>query len=307
MPSISGNDVNGLGETAPRRPSVVYWAPNPADIAHGRMQQWFYTVDPGLPAFRDEREKRRAAIAAPLPDLALDRVSLSAEAWRKELNSFVDTEVCDMIGAAELDEAWLFEGHKADWRNVIMMGFQHDYAEIEKAPDPHAGAEVMRQYSRAAIAAKILAGAMRRKGWDAEPVTGPMTGALALIPAAIAAGFGELGKHGSIINPDFGSSFRLSAVLTDAPVPLSAPRDHGVDDFCAACRICEDACPPEAIAPKKKTVRGIEKWYVDFDRCLPFFNETQGCAICIAVCPWSRPGIGLNLAAKLERRARRSG
>ena len=28
----------------------------------------------------------------------------------------------------------------------------------------------------------------------------------------------------------------------------------------------------------------------------PFFNQTHGCAICIAVCPWSRPGIGLALA-----------
>ena len=54
-----------------------------------------------------------------------------------------------------------------------------------------------------------------------------------------------------------------------------------------------------------KTVRGVEKWYVDFDKCLPFFNQTRGCAICIAVCPWSRPGVGLNLAAKLARRAER--
>ena len=36
-----------------------------------------------------------------------------------------------------------------------------------------------------------------------------------------------------------------------------------------------------------------------------FFNQTNGCAICIAVCPWSRPGVGMNLAAKLARRADR--
>ncbi len=71
------------------------------------------------------------------------------------------------------------------------------------------------------------------------------------------------------------------------------------------CRVCEYACPPEAIGPVKQMVRGNERWYVDFDRCLPFFNETYGCAICIAVCPWSRPGVGQNLAAKLARRADR--
>ena len=65
------------------------------------------------------------------------------------------------------------------------------------------------------------------------------------------------------------------------------------------------ACPPEALFDTKQTVRGVEKWYVDFDRCLPFFNQTNGCAICIAVCPWSRPGVGPNLAGKLARRRER--
>ncbi|NBT31476.1 MAG: 4Fe-4S dicluster domain-containing protein, partial [Rhodobacteraceae bacterium] len=92
-------------------------------------------------------------------------------------------------------------------------------------------------------------------------------------------------------------------VLTDAPIATTPKQDHGVDGFCQACKICEDACPPFAINSEKKMVRGDEKWYVDFDKCLPFFNEHQGCAICIAVCPWSRPGVGLNLAAKLARRA----
>jgi len=60
-----------------------------------------------------------------------------------------------------------------------------------------------------------------------------------------------------------------------------------------------------ALSPGKQRVRGATKWYVDFDKCLPFFNQTNGCAICIAVCPWSHPGVGLNLAAKLARRSQR--
>ena len=188
----------------------------------------------------------------------------------------------------------------------IMLGVLHDYEAIAKAPEVEAGLEVVDQYIRAARAAKTVAGWMRTKGWEAEAVTGPMTGALAMIPPALACGFGELGKHGSIINPEFGASFRLSAVLTDAPFAATTARAHGVDDFCQSCRICEDACPPEALSAEKKTVRGVEKWYVDFDKCLPFFNQTHGCAICIAVCPWSRPGVGLNIAAKLARRSERS-
>lgn len=186
-----------------------------------------------------------------------------------------------------------------------MLGVQHDYDAISTAPEVTAGLEVMNQYGRAALAAKTVAGWIRSQGWDAEPVTGPSTGALAMIPAAIACGFGELGKHGSIINPALGSSFRLSAVLTDAPFATTPKLDHGIDEFCSNCRVCEDACPPEALFSEKQTVRGDAKWYVDFDKCLPFFNESHGCAICIAVCPWSRPGVGLNLAAKLARRSDR--
>jgi len=126
-----------------------------------------------------------------------------------------------------------------------------------------------------------------------------------MIPHAIEAGFGELGKHGSIINKDYGSSFRLAAVLTDVPL-IPTPRDsYGVDDFCSRCQVCANACPPDAILPEKTMVRGEMKWYVDFDKCIPFFNEHSGCAICIAVCPWSIPGRGPRIVEQLQRRAAR--
>ncbi|MEO0653904.1 MAG: 4Fe-4S dicluster domain-containing protein [Pseudomonadota bacterium] len=304
-PDISGNAINGLGESTPRRPRTVYWALDPDEIAHGGMQRWFFTVDPGDPAFGRERARRRAILDAPLPEVAGTVVERSPADWTAALDTFVASGLCDKVGVTRLSQDWIFEGYEAPWETVIVAGFQHDYDAISQAPAPGAGAEVMRQYSRAAGAAKEIAGWLRHQGWDAEAVTGPMSGALAMIPAALAAGFGELGKHGSIINPEFGASFRLSAVMTNAPFAVTAPLDHGIDAFCQNCRICEDACPPEALAPDKQTVRGVQKWYVDFDKCLPFFNQTQGCAICIAVCPWSRPGVGLNLAEKLARRAER--
>ena len=33
-PGVSGNDINGLGETEMRLPKMVYWAPGPDDIPH---------------------------------------------------------------------------------------------------------------------------------------------------------------------------------------------------------------------------------------------------------------------------------
>lgn len=304
-PSLSGNSVNGLGETEPRQARPVYWSKDTSQIAHGPLQEWFFTVDPGIPDFAEARTERHAIHAAALPPVAPGRATRSPEAWTKALTRFVQEGTCEKIGVAEMDPAWVYEGQNIRQSRVIMVGVQHAYPEIAKAPQPQAGAEVMRQYNRAAAASKAVAGWLHREGWAAEPVMGPMTGELVMIPAALACGFGELGKHGSIIDRDLGASFRLAAILTDAPFAPTPPQSHGIDDFCQNCRICEDACPPDALSPVKQTVRGVEKWYVDFDRCLPFFNETQGCAICIAVCPWSRPGVGPNLAEKLARRANR--
>ena len=304
-PDLSGNTVNGLGETEFRRPRMVYWAPDPGTIPHGPLQLYFLERSADVPEFANRRAKRQKVLDAPLPPVAGKRTDRDPLDWTETLNEFVSAGDCEMTGVAEMNSDWVFDGQHISYSRVIVLGVQHDYNEIGKAPEPAAGLEVMTQYTRAAAAAKTIAGWLHDHGWDAEPVTGPMTGALTLIPPALACGFGELGKHGSIINPEFGASFRLSAVLTDAPFAPTPEREHGIDAFCSNCRICQDACPPEALFSEKQTVRGARKWYVDFDKCLPFFNETHGCAICIAVCPWSRPGVGPNLAAKLARKRER--
>lgn len=62
------------------------------------------------------------------------------------------------------------------------------------------------------------------------------------------------------------------------------------------------AVPPSAISDEKRLVRGQVKWYVDFDKCIPYFGEALGCAICLSRCPWSRPGNAENIIRKLARR-----
>jgi epoxyqueuosine reductase len=302
-PAISGNAINGLGEAIPRQPSVVYWAPDPDTIPHGAMQRWFYDVDPDNSHLRRAREERAKLLSTAMPDVTGEPVDRRPEEWNASLAELAERANFDMWGVARMNPQWVYRGQEVTQQNIIVLGFAHDYEQIATAPEATAGAEVVRQYGRAAAAAKLITGWLREQGWDAEPLTGPMTSKVMMVPPAIAAGFGELGKHGSIINAEFGSSFRLSAVLTDAPFAPTPQRAFEVDSFCVNCRVCENACPPEAISSYKQMVRGVEKWYVDFDKCLPFFNQTHGCAICIAVCPWSRPGIGLALADKLSRRA----
>ena len=305
LPQITGAEINGLNEPHARRPKMVFWAPDPDQIEFGQVQKWFYKQEPADPELMQERARRKEILDAPLPPLADKPANLAPEEWTSALDKFVESGECERVGVARMRPEWVFQHHKTNFKNVIMLGVQHNYDLLKTAPDLVAGADVTRQYGRAARAAKNVAGWLRELGWDAKPVTGPMVGEILMIPPALECGFGELGKHGSLINPEFGSGFRLGAVLTNAPFATTPQREFGIDDFCSRCRVCEDACPPFAITPDKQTVRGESKWYVDFDKCIPFFAETSGCAICIAVCPWTIPGVGENLVVKLARRAKR--
>ena len=301
MPEVSGNAVNGLGEAVRRRPRLVYWAPDPDTIPHGAVQRWFYTRNAD-PAFAAERAARAAVAAEPLPDVAPSPAPGGPADWAARIKAEGLRLGAEDVGIARLDPDWLYEGAAARGRFVIVVAVAMDWATMQRAPEVPAGVEVVRQYTRGMRIVKALAGWLRRQGHRAEAEPGPMTGSLTLIPAAMAAGMGELGKHGSLIHRRLGSMFRLAAVLTDLALEPDTPDSFGADAFCTHCRICSDHCPPDAIFRTKQTVRGEVKWYVDFDRCLPFFNETAGCAICLAVCPFSHPDRGPRLAAKLDRR-----
>ena len=40
LPDVKGNAINGLGEAEVRRPRMVWWAPDPDQIAHADAQRW---------------------------------------------------------------------------------------------------------------------------------------------------------------------------------------------------------------------------------------------------------------------------
>ena len=305
VPETSGNTINGVGEEGFRRASPIYWH-DPDTLVHGELQKWFYTQDPENVAIAKAREAREKFLDIEVPPVSSEPLDQSAEAWSSDLRAFAATLDMELFGITALQEKWLFERHNLSQKWIIMIGVAHDYDQIKHAPEDLAGAEVIRQYGRGTKAAKDIATWIRERGRDAVPHGGPMAGSLLLIPPAIECGFGELGKHGSIINREFGSSFRLACVLTDIPLVATEKETYGVDDFCSRCQVCANECPPEAILPEKNWVRGEQKWYVDFDKCIPFFNENYGCAICIAVCPWSIPGRGPRIVEQLARRAARN-
>ncbi len=309
FPEMSGNDINGLGEKEVRRASPFFWHP-PDRQTHGALQKevtdyhrqsdavrkWFSSDPPG----------GRGPEAVPQSE---EKVSKPPAEWSGIVKQFTLANESDLVGIAEIDPTWIYEGYELDEPRVIIIGVAMDYAELAEAPssfdNPRAAVVVAKEYNRAARACRELRNFILSQGYFAKAYPGPYATALNFLPAAIAAGLGELGKHGSLINREYGSSFRLSAVTTDMPLVTDSPDEFGADDFCMRCQACSNACPPNAIVDEKRMVRGVEKWYVNFDKCIPYFGEALGCALCLAICPWSRPGNSANLIQKLQKRQSR--
>ncbi len=299
----SGNAINGLGETEQRRPSPFFWHP-PDKHPWGGLQI----------AARESSRRCPGAAAAfqaaycypELVPVATQRADAPAHEWTEAVQSFALAHEADALGIASMDPLYVFEGYDIEEPWVIVLGLAHNYERLKEVPSDETNGvgvcDVGDQYARGTRASYALANWIREKGYKANPYPGPMAGALALIPAAIAAGLGELGKHGSLISRHFGSGVRLAGVTTDMPLIPSGRDRFGADEFCSACQICTQACPPAAISQHKQMVRGVERWYVDFDKCIPFFAEAASCGICIAECPWTRPAVRPKLLETMARR-----
>jgi len=306
-PRIRGNTINGLGERTPRRPHPVYHfreTPN-VKLPFKWVQQLFYSRMTRAPAFHHRIEERRNNILKPLAPIAAQIQHGTPESWTHKVKEFGLSHEADFVGITRMRQDWVYEGFEIKEPWIIIEAVKQDFEKIKTAPAHATNEEVLDQYNRAHRANYALATWIRAQGYYAERYKGFMGTPLAMIPAAIEAGFGQLGKHGSLMHRRFGPNFRLGYVLTDMPLLEDRQDDVPVDDFCASCQVCTRACPTGAISDTKQWVRGVEKWYVDFDKCVPFFNDTFGCNICIAVCPFARPGAAEPLFQKLQMRRQR--
>ena len=158
----------------------------------------------------------------------------------------------DLVGIAPLDRRWIFS--RAWWadgthkeivfdsveepaetedqlvipekmRWVIVMGTRMDPDLIRYTPSPVGCAETRITYSRMGLQVAGVAEFLRGIGYQAIP---SINGLGLSIPMAIDAGFGEQGRNGKLITPEFGPSVRLSKVLTDLPLVRDNPMHFGV-------------------------------------------------------------------------------
>ena len=300
---VSGNPINGLGETTPRRPSPFFWHP-PDQHPFGELQIVARKSSRNCPG---SPEAFQAAYNYPeLIPVAAVRNDAPAGQLANDVRAFALAHEADDLGIAPMDPLYAFEGYTINEASVIVLALAHNYERLKEVPSDETNGvgvvDVGDQYARGTRSSYALANWIRSQGYIANPYPGPSAGALLLIPPAIASGLGELGKHGSLISRKFGSGVRLAGVTTDMPLVATSPGRFGADEFCSTCQVCTNACPPGAISEQKQLVRGVERWYVDFDKCIPFFAEAASCGICIAECQWTRPGVRPKLLATMARR-----
>jgi len=238
--------------------------------------------------------------------VAAEQRNASAEEFAAETTEFALAREAGGVGIAPMDPLYVFEGYTIDEPWVIVLALAPNYERLKEVPSDETNGigvtEIGEQYARGTRVSFALANWIRSQGYNAQAYPGPSASALLLIPPAIASGLGELGKHGSLINRHYGSGLRLAGVTTDMPLVATKPDRFGADEFCSSCQVCTNACPPAAINEEKQMVRGVERWYVDFDKCIPFFTESASCGICIAECPWTRPSVRPKLLTTMARR-----
>jgi reductive dehalogenase len=209
----------------------------------------------------------------------------------------------DLVGITELDPRWTYS-HRGmvlamggeEWGQEIRVG--HRYAivfaqemsrdMIGPAPHTSSAVESMHRYVDGAVIANQVAGYVANLGYSATANHLSHYDCV-LVPLAVDAGMGEIGRLGYLMTKEFGPRQRLSAVTTDLPLVPDEPVDIGVHDFCRICRKCAACCPSQSI-PKgdPEEVNGSLRWKLNEMTCFDYWGKVgTDCNVCMRVCPWS--------------------
>ena len=191
----------------------------------------------------------------------------------------------DQVGCCALSPIMIDQGYDMPHKNVISIIMREDYANVLEGSRA-IKAETYTVYVRLAEIATELASRIRAMGFPAWAHHNGVT-QIQAIPTMHHCGIGELGRHGSLINPEFSANFRPSFVTTDLPLVSDAPLEFGVQEYCEACNLCRNNCPGDAIATDHIMTEGVKRWRIEMEKCYPYSRLHEAyCHICVDVCPY---------------------
>src|ERR1700722_1244278 len=128
---VSGNPINGLGETTPRKPSPFFWHP-PDQHPYGELQIVARKSSRGCPG---SPEAFQAAYNYPeLVPVAAVRNEATAEQFADQVKRFALSHEADDVGIAPMDPLYVFEGYTVNEPWIIVLGLAHNYERLKEVP-----------------------------------------------------------------------------------------------------------------------------------------------------------------------------
>lgn len=198
----------------------------------------------------------------------------------------------DDAGICEIAPSDIYQGRTVPEKYAIAVAQRMRWRAFQVVPSIESAIECMRIYHSLGETVIRLAEYVRTLGYECR-VEHPIGDSdLMHVPIALKAGFGELGRHGSIIHPKLGPLFRMGSIATSLPLAIDQPIDAGIAAFCDSCRACRRYCPANAIPDHRSPEAGLDhlgnpRYVVDTGRCFPYFAKHYYCSICLPVCVYN--------------------
>ena len=235
--------------------------------------------------------------------LAEKRTELYPEEATERVKGYAKMLGASLVGVTEINPLWLYSRRGEifcenweDWGKEIHL--EHKYAVVFAeemsfemvgiAPHTPTTIESMHKYAKGAYIAVQVAAFIANLGYSATANHLRHYDAL-MVPLAVDAGLGELGRMGYLITKDFGPRVRLSAVTTNLPLVPDKPVDIGVRHFCSICKKCAVCCPSRSIPMEgQEEVNGTLRWKLNEQSCFDYWGKIgTDCNVCMRVCPWA--------------------
>jgi len=237
------------------------------------------------------------------PEFKGQRVDISAEEASSKIKGYTLNLGADLVGIAEINPLWIYSNrgeifHKnwEDWgkeiemnhKYVIVFATEMGFELVGTAPHTPTTIASMGNYAKGAFIATQLAAYIVNLGYSATADHLRHYDGV-LVPLAVDAGLGEVGRLGYLMTKDFGPRARLGAVTTDLALVADKPIDIGAEDFCNICKKCANCCPSDSIPLEDQTeVNGTLRWKLNAETCFDYWGKVgTDCNICMRVCPWS--------------------
>jgi len=198
----------------------------------------------------------------------------------------------DIVGICLIEPSDVYRGKTITEKFAIAVGQRMRWREFQVVPSRESAIECLRIYFTLGETVIRLANYVRSLGYDCK-IEHPIGDSdLLHIPIGLKAGFGELGRHGSIIHPTLGPLFRMGSVITSLEMEIDHPVDAGIAKFCDNCKACRIYCPANAIPDDRspwagKDHLGNDRYVVDTGKCFPYFAKHNYCSICLPVCVYN--------------------